>query len=162
MTFFNIIFFDSASSLRTNLTLAVSSVVHNCHCRQPFTRDCLHCGIRLKPGRSALGLVTNYKVVIVPVCACKWDQMLVYGQHAAYPSHPGSRCHFTLLTPPSLTWWNLKMPHNRFKSDRFHSSGVRPNGMDGKFLFMYNDMEEQGIEPHSRACKIRLKSGQTT
>ena len=66
------------------------------------------------------------------------------------------------LTLPSLMWWNLKMPHNRVKSDRFHSSGVRPNGMDGKFLFMYNDMEEQGIEPHSRACKIRLKSGQTT
>ena len=30
---------------------------------------------------SALGLATNYKVVIVPVYACEWDQMFVYCRH---------------------------------------------------------------------------------
>ena len=42
--------------------------------------------------------------------------------------------------------------------------GIRTEeiGMDGKFLFVYHSMEEQGIKPYSRDCKIRLKSGQTT
>ena len=57
---------------------------------------------------STLGPATNYKVVIVPVCACEWDQMFVYGQHVAYPDPPSSQHHSALLTLPSLAWWNLK------------------------------------------------------
>ena len=51
---------------------------------------------------STLGPATDYKVVIVPVCACEWDQMFVYGQHVAYQSPPSSRHHSALLTQPSL------------------------------------------------------------
>ena len=34
--------------------------------------------------------------------------------------------------------------------------------MDGKFLFIRNDMEEQGTGPLGRYCKIRLRLDQTT
>ena len=74
--------------------------------------------------------VTNYKVVIVPVCACEWDQMFVYGQHVAYQSPPSSRHHSDLLTPPSLSWWNLKMLHKQIKFHKtwnYYSNAMRPS-----------------------------------
>ena len=42
------------------------------------------------------------------------------------------------------------------------SEGRRDDDMDGKFLFMRNDMEEQETGLPGRDCKICLESGQTT
>ena len=40
--------------------------------------------------------------------------------------------------------------------------GRRDDDMDGKFLFMRNDVEEQETGSPGRDCKICLESGQTT
>ena len=40
--------------------------------------------------------------------------------------------------------------------------GRRGDDVDRKFLFMYDDAEEQKDELDGRNCKIRLKMGQTT
>ena len=77
--FFNSGFFDSENNLRTNSIFEMSSDAYYRYRKQLLFGNYLHCGVRLKLGCSILGLATDYKVVIVSVCACKWDQMFAYG-----------------------------------------------------------------------------------
>ena len=51
---------------------------------------------------------------------------------------------------------------SRAQENTGQHKGRRDNDVDGKFLFMRNDMEEQKVGLPGRDCKIRLKMGQTT